>query len=74
MGARPVATEFVVEAQGDHVHVLADPVGRTGKQGVRDRERIVRITHEEVVIFDACRPVRREAVLPSNTRGTTPSA
>jgi hypothetical protein len=37
----PVAIEFVAKAQGDHIHVLADPVGRTGKQGVRDRERVV---------------------------------
>jgi hypothetical protein len=33
--------EAVVHAHGDHIHVLADPIERTGKDGVHDRERIV---------------------------------
>jgi hypothetical protein len=34
----PVTTEFVIKAQSDHINVLADSVGRTGKQRIHDRE------------------------------------
>ena len=69
-----VAAEAVVEAQGDHIHVLADPiVERTGNERIGDRERIVRVAHEQMVVFDTGRPIRREAILPSNTHGATPA-
>ena len=73
MGARPVTTEFVVYAKGEDVHILADAVGRADEQGIPDREGIVRVTHEEAVVFDTERPVRREAVFPTDAHGTTPS-
>src|SRR4051812_44962438 len=62
----------VIHPKRDHIHILADAVDGTGKKRIRDRERIVRITHEEVVVFDTERPVRREAVFPTDTDGTTP--
>jgi hypothetical protein len=32
------AAKTVVHAHGDHVHILADPIGRTSKQGIHNRE------------------------------------
>src|SRR4249920_3160187 len=48
----------VVHAHGDHIHVLSDPIERTGKEGIRYRERIVCAAHEKVVVFKTDRPVR----------------
>jgi len=35
---RPVTAEAVVDAQGDHIYILADPVERTSNDGIGDRE------------------------------------
>jgi hypothetical protein len=49
---RTVTAEAVVNAQSDHIHVLADPViEHSGKGGIGYRERIVGITHEEMIVF-----------------------
>src|SRR4029077_15094233 len=64
--------EAVVHAQCDHMHVLADPIERTGKDAVRDRERIVCVAHKQVVVFDTDRPILSEAILESDTHGAAP--
>src|SRR6476620_508133 len=68
-----VTANAVVYAHGDHIHVLADPIERTGNDGIGYRERIVCITHEEVIVFKTGRPIRSEAPLPSDAHGTTPA-
>src|SRR5258705_12782907 len=61
------AAEAVVDARGDHVHVLADPVvDKSGVNRSEPRERIIGIAHEQVVVFNAERPVRCKAVLKSD--------
>src|SRR5260370_29269744 len=45
------AAKAVVHALGDHIHVLADPIERTGNDRVGDRERIIRVAHKQVVVF-----------------------
>src|SRR5207344_3119945 len=58
----------------EHIHVLADPiVEETDKTRIGSRERIVRIAHEQVIVFNTGRPIRCEAILPSNTHGATPT-
>src|SRR6476646_1349765 len=70
----PVTTKAIVEANGDHVHVLRDPVvHKGGKSRISDRERIIPVPHEQMVVFDAHRPIRGEAILVSNTNDTTPA-
>src|SRR5215471_2366222 len=68
-----VAAEAVVKAYGDHIHVLADPIKCTSNDGIHDRERVVRVTHEQMVVFKTDRPIRREAILETDTDGTTPA-
>ena len=71
---RPVTAEAVVDAQGDHIHVLGDPaVGKVGGKHREARERIIGIAHEQVVVFNTKRPVRCEAVLKSNAHGAAPA-
>ena len=71
---RPVTAEAVVQAHGDHIHVLADPVvEKSGSKRIDGRERIIGIAHEQVVVFNTERPVRCEAVLKSNTHGAAPA-
>src|SRR6478736_9090499 len=72
--AEAVTAEAVVEAHGDHIHVLADViVEKSGPNRIDDRERIVRVTHEQMVVFDTHGPIRREAILDSDTHGATPA-
>ena len=48
------ATEAIVQAHGDHVDVLADPVvGKSGCSHGEARERIVGIAHEQMVVLNA---------------------
>src|ERR1700730_13910492 len=70
---RVAPAKAVVEAYGDHIHVLADAIKRTGNDGIRDGERIVRVAHEQVVVFKTDRPVRCKAVLGSDAHGRTPA-
>src|SRR5215472_3947444 len=65
--------EAVVEPQRDEVHVLSDPVERTGTDRIDDRERVVVVAHEQVVVFDTHRPVRREAILKTDTDRAAPT-
>ena len=52
---RSTPAEAIVNANGDHIHVLADPIERTGNDGIGYRERIVCITHEQVIVFETGR-------------------
>src|SRR6476469_3473235 len=71
---RPVTAEAIVQPKGDQVHVLADPiVDESSADRIDDRERVIGIAHEQVVVFDTERPVRCEAVLKSNTDGPAPT-
>jgi hypothetical protein len=68
------AAEAVVDTQGDHIHVLADPaVERSDKTRIGSRERIICVAHKQMVVFNTGGPVRCEAILPSNTHGATPA-
>src|SRR3984893_13338590 len=70
----PVTAEAVVDAQGDHIHILADPVvEETDKTQIGSRERIIRVAHKQVIVFNTGGPIRCEAILPSNTHGATPA-
>ena len=69
-----VTAEAVVDAQGDHVHVLTDPVVEYACETRVDHgEGVVCISHPQMVVFDTEGPVRRKAVLKSNTQGATPA-
>ena len=69
-----VTAEAVVEAHGDHIHVLADLiVEKSGINRIDDRERIIRVPHEQMVVFDTHGPIRREAILNFDTHGATPA-
>src|SRR5262245_66216575 len=57
----PVAAEAVVEADGDHIHVLADPVGEQGRNGRERGEVVVRSPHQQMIVFNNERPNRAEA-------------
>src|ERR1700726_896480 len=70
---RVTPAKAVVEAYGDHIHVLADAIKRTTNDGVRDGERIVRVAHDKVVVLQPDRPVRCEAVLASDTHDPAPA-
>src|SRR5215831_6148356 len=70
------AAEAIVDAHRNHIHVLGDMIERTSKKrGDRDsvHERVVRVTHEQVVVFDADGPIRREAVFISDAHGAAPA-
>src|SRR3974390_1838682 len=69
--------EAVVEAHRDHIDVFADPIERIAKQRVtKDQERIVErfvgVTHEQVVVFETNRPIRREAIFKSDAHSAAP--
>ena len=52
---RPVTTEAVVDARGDHIHVLGDPaVGKAGGKQREARERIIGIAHITRTFGVAC--------------------
>src|SRR5215467_14971962 len=63
-GRSAPAPEAIVEPYGDHVHVLADPVTEHGRKARIDPhgEGVIRTPHEQMVVFDTDRPVRREAI------------
>src|SRR6516164_1868871 len=69
--------EAVVEAHRDHINVFADPIERIAKQRVTDQERIVErfvgVTHEQVVVFETNRPIRREAIFKSDAHSAAPA-
>ena len=54
-----IAAKAVVEANGDHVHVLGNSTDRADKRGIHDpREDNIPAAHEQVVVLKADRPVR----------------
>ena len=70
--------EAIVEAHREHIHVLADPIERIAKQRVtkdqvRIVERFVGVTHEQVVVFETNRPIRREAIFKSDAHSAAPA-
>src|SRR3954453_20693265 len=62
------AAELVVQADEAHVDILTDAIGRR-----HQREGDVLVLQEDVVVPDANRPVRREAVLQAGTDRATPA-
>src|SRR5215203_4784394 len=70
---RPVTAEAIVDARGDHVHVLTDPVVNKSGRNSRTGERIVGMAHEQMIVLNTERPVGCEAVLKSNTDGAAPA-
>src|SRR6185312_7539052 len=69
-----VTAKAVVDAQGDHVHVLADPVVEYAYQAcVGHGEGVVGISHPQMVVFSAERAVRGISVLKSDTQGAAPA-
>lgn len=50
---RTVPAEAIIDAQCDHIYVLVDPVQRTRNDGVGNRERVVCVAHEQVIVLDA---------------------
>src|SRR5882757_10399936 len=58
---RPVGTKLVVHADQTDVHVLVDALGHRGGAGRGDKVEIF-VAHEQVVVFDADRPVRSEGI------------
>src|SRR4051812_19425598 len=68
------AAETVIEAYSEHIHVLADPVVEEGRSGASESvEGVIRVPHEQMVIFYTDGPVRREAIFPAHTDGSAPA-
>src|SRR5262249_1905051 len=71
------AAPAIVHADGDEVDVLPDAIGaekragHTGDAVVGEGEGA--IAHEQVIVFDRGRPVRREAVLEARADRATPA-
>src|SRR3954451_19885094 len=67
--------EPIVQAHGDHVNVLADPVVEYRRKARIDHgEGVVCMSHPQMVIFNPERPVGREAIFKANTQGTAPAS
>src|SRR3979409_1945796 len=69
-GATPV--EAVIDARSDHIDVLTDAI-RAIEQAGRRGEGDIAIAHEQVIVFDADRPVRCETKLKTGTDRATPT-
>src|SRR5689334_17704218 len=72
------AAPAVVHANGDHVDILTDALVREQRAGERTAsstgdERVIAAAHEQVVVFEADRPVRREAEFGAGADDTTPA-
>src|SRR5581483_9941756 len=69
-----VAAEAIVKSHRDHVHVLSDPVIEYGRKTRIDHgEGVVRIAHEQMVVFNPHRPVRGETILPADAQCAAPT-
>src|SRR5262249_11258965 len=64
--------ELVVDAGGEEIDVLLDVVG-AGRNASRRDERVILRAHEHVIVLDAGRPVRREAVLEADADHAAPT-
>src|SRR3954453_11329471 len=71
------AAESVVDAGGDQINVLADAVSARERADRRQRavggERDVMAAHEQMVVFEADRPVRRKAVFDADADRAAPA-
>src|SRR3954469_938010 len=71
------AAESVVDAGGDQINVLADAVSARERADRRQRavggERDVVTAHEQMVVFEADRPVRGEAVFDADADRAAPA-
>src|SRR5215471_442125 len=74
-GRSAPAAEAIVDSDSDHVHVLADPVAKYGREARinPDAEGVVRTPHEQMVVFNTDRPVRREAILKADPHSAAPA-
>src|SRR4051794_20825996 len=72
---RTVAAEAVIQPKRDHVHILADSAAGEDEPCGSNYACECRIVtaHPEMVILDAERPIRREAVFPADTQGAAPA-
>src|SRR3954462_5924472 len=59
------AAELVVQASGDEIDVLADAIA-ADHAAERAGEVVGLVLHEQVIVFDADRPVRSEAVFETD--------
>src|SRR6266851_1360035 len=66
------AAELVVQARGEEIDILLDAVGACGHAGRGDEVDSLPV-HEHVVVLDADRPVRREAVFETGANHATPA-
>src|SRR5882757_1558526 len=66
------AAKTVVDARGDEIDVLTDAI-RLEKHTTRRGEGKGLILHEQVVVFDADRPVRGEAIFKAGANGAAPA-
>src|SRR5882724_5178370 len=70
------AAPAIVDAGGDHIDVLTDAVGariqadRGGKNG---READVAGAHEQMIVFNSSRPVRRESIFKTGPNRAAPA-
>src|SRR5689334_20834288 len=74
---RSVRAELVVDASGDEIDILTDAAlgheqARSEDGAVAD-EVIGPVLHEQVIVFDAGRPVRGEAIFQAGADRGTPT-
>src|SRR6266852_7945535 len=69
------ATPAVVDARGDHIDVLTDAVDAriNADRGKNGREADVTSAHEQMIVFDASRPVRRKSEFKTGSNCTAPA-
>src|SRR6266702_8608552 len=69
---RTTPVKAVVDARGEEIDVLTNAVSANKDSGrVREGESL--ILHEQVVVFDADRPVRGEAIFKADANGAAPA-
>src|SRR6476660_9965496 len=68
-----ITAKFVADAARDHVDIRPGVGGERGDCQVRRQERAAVALPEDIIVFDAGGPIRRETVLPSHTDGAAPT-
>ena len=66
------ATPAIVDANGDEIDVIADAIGAEGEAAWRDEAKIA-VLHEQVIVFDAGRPVGSEAKFEARADAGAPA-
>src|SRR6185369_10116232 len=66
------AAELVVDAGGDEIDVRPDAIGAEEGASRRD-EGVGTVLHEQVIVFDADRPVRSEGVFEADADRAAPA-